>query len=71
MPRRLARLVVDPTRCRGHGTCAVLLPDHIKLDKWQYPLLTDPTVDLEDRSVVLAIRLCPELALHAVELDAH
>lgn len=36
---RTHRLEVDWTACRGHGLCAELLPEHITLDEWGYPLL--------------------------------
>jgi ferredoxin len=32
-------LGVDWTACQGHGLCAELLPEHITLDEWGYPLL--------------------------------
>lgn len=36
---RTHRLEVDWTACQGHGLCAELLPEHITLDEWGYPLL--------------------------------
>ena len=33
------RLRVNPIACTGHGVCAELLPELIKLDPWGYPLL--------------------------------
>ncbi len=56
------RIVIDPTRCRGHGTCATLLPANLRLDRWHYPLVVDPMVDPDDPGVRLAVQLCPELA---------
>lgn len=32
-------LVLDPTRCEGHGFCHEALPDLVDLDEWGYPLL--------------------------------
>ena len=32
-------LDVDRTACQGHGLCAELLPEHITLDEWGYPLV--------------------------------
>jgi hypothetical protein len=33
------RLRVNPIDCAGHGLCAELLPELIRLDEWGYPLL--------------------------------
>ncbi len=34
-----ARLRVNPITCEGHGLCAELLPELIRLDDWGYPIL--------------------------------
>ncbi len=50
--------------CTGHGLCAELLPEAIRLDAWGYPVLAkDP---LPDHLLPLARRTvtaCPALAL--------
>ena len=65
-PRRRparAELVVDPVACTGHGLCAELLPERIRLDDWGYPIV-DGTVGPELREHALrAVRACPALAL--------
>lgn len=33
------RIDIDWTVCRAHGLCAELLPDHVTLDEWGYPLV--------------------------------
>ncbi len=58
------KLVIDPTRCQGHGTCAQLLAEYIEMDKWHYPILNhnrlkDSHLDAAKR----AVSLCPELAV--------
>ena len=35
-------LRVNPIACDGHGLCAELFPERIKLDEWGYPIV-DPT----------------------------
>ena len=30
---------IDPIMCDGHGLCAELLPEHIRLDDWGYPIV--------------------------------
>ncbi|MCE0768218.1 ferredoxin [Pseudonocardia kujensis] len=62
------RLRVDPIACAGHGLCADLLPDHIDLDEWGYPILDDgrrtaPLDPDEIRAARAAIAACPTLAL--------
>jgi ferredoxin len=57
-------LSVDWTACQGHGLCAELLPEHITLDEWGYPLLDGAPVR---RAAVKRARRaaadCPVLAL--------
>ncbi|MDZ4351736.1 MAG: ferredoxin [Arthrobacter sp.] len=55
-------LAVDRTACTGHGVCATLLPEHITLDEWGYPILDGlipKTTDAE-----LTVRYCPARALY-------
>ncbi len=58
------RIEIDPIRCDAHGLCAELLPEHIALDEWGYPLVDDGPVDpaLEDLAR-RAADACPTLAL--------
>jgi ferredoxin len=57
-------LMIDWTRCAGHGLCAALLPDRIDRDEWGYPLLTNPQVPAAElRDARRAVALCPALAL--------
>jgi ferredoxin len=57
-------LRVNPIACVGHGMCAELLPELIKLDQWGYPILTGKTVPrpLIDHAR-RAAQACPTLAL--------
>ncbi|WP_329334073.1 ferredoxin [Streptomyces sp. NBC_00663] len=55
---------VDWTSCKAHGLCAELLPEHITLDEWGYPLVDDKP--LPTRTLKRARRAatdCPALAL--------
>ena len=58
------RLRVNPIACTGHGMCAELLPELIRLDPWGYPLLADVAVpsELADHAK-RAAAACPTLAL--------
>ena len=62
MSRR--RLLVDPIACTGHGLCAELLPEWIRLDDWGYPIIDSGPVpdDLLDHAR-RAADACPKLAL--------
>ena len=58
------RLRVNPIACDGHGLCAELLPELIRLDDWGYPIIEQAGVpadllDLANR----AVNACPTLAL--------
>jgi ferredoxin len=58
------RLRVNPIACTGHGVCAELLPELIRLDPWGYPLIADgmvpPHLAGHARRAAAA---CPTLAL--------
>ena len=63
MKERL-RLRVDPIACTGHGICAELLPELIRLDDWGYPIIEDVAVQSPLRDDARrAIAACPALAL--------
>lgn len=57
-------LSVDAIACDGHGVCAELLPEWIRLDDWGYPIVNPAAVppELLDRAR-WAVSNCPALAL--------
>ncbi|MFE7116578.1 NADH-ubiquinone oxidoreductase-F iron-sulfur binding region domain-containing protein [Streptomyces sp. NPDC057654] len=58
------RLAVDWTLCEGHGLCAGLLPDLVRLGADGFPTLTAGDVPASSRGRALrAVRRCPALAL--------
>ncbi len=58
------RLAVDPIGCSGHGACAELFPERIRLDDWGYPMLDDrPIPDDLLPHARRAVAACPTLAL--------
>ena len=60
----MTRLAVDPIACTGHGVCAELLPEGVRLDEWGYPLVADGDIppDLL-RQARRAAAACPVRAL--------
>lgn len=59
-----SRLAVDWARCDGHGLCAHLVPELIKLDDNGYPAFPDaPVPTWLDARVRRAVAMCPALAL--------
>ncbi len=69
--RRSYRLVVDQIACDGHGVCAELFPEHVDLDPWGYPLLTNEPVSPSLLAhAERAVAACPRLALHLVEVPS-
>ncbi|TMD89473.1 MAG: ferredoxin [Chloroflexi bacterium] len=57
-------LSIDRIKCDGHGLCAELLPELIRLDDWGYPIIApgpvpDHLLPLAQR----AVATCPVLAL--------
>lgn len=67
-PHEEVRLVVDGSRCDGHGICALVLPEMISLDTWGFATLaSEPLVDV--RLIARArrvVRACPAGALNLV-----
>lgn len=60
---------VDPIACDGHGLCAELLPERIRLDDWGFPIVDDTPIGgdrLEDAR--RAISYCPALALRLEQI---
>lgn len=57
------RLRVDPIACAGHGLCADLLPELIKLDEWGFPIISGPVPAWLATPARRAVRACPVLAL--------
>jgi ferredoxin len=58
-----ATLRVDPIACVGHGICAELLPELIRLDDWGYPIVEEAILNVDIRDVRRAIASCPTLAV--------
>ncbi|MEU8518173.1 NADH-ubiquinone oxidoreductase-F iron-sulfur binding region domain-containing protein [Streptomyces sp. NBC_01216] len=58
------KLAVDWTLCQGHGLCADLVPELIRLGPDGYPALADASVPTHLRGrAQRAVRRCPALAL--------
>ncbi len=58
------QLTVNPIACTGHGICAEILPELIRLDEWGYPIMPEGPVPPELTALARrAVRLCPALAL--------
>src|SRR6202046_5660349 len=58
------RLVVDWTRCHGHGLCAHLVPEIIHVDAQGYPVILNiPVPNWLEKDAQQAVHMCPALAL--------
>ena len=58
------RLVVDWTRCHGHGLCAHLVPELIHVDSQGFPVMLNiPVPTWLERDAQQAVHMCPALAL--------
>lgn len=58
------RIRVNPIECLGHGLCAEILPERIRLDEWGYPIVKDGEVPRELEALARrAADACPTLAL--------
>ncbi|MFF4934369.1 NADH-ubiquinone oxidoreductase-F iron-sulfur binding region domain-containing protein [Streptomyces griseofuscus] len=59
-----ARLTVDWSRCTGHGLCAVLAPDLMRLGPHSYPTSrTIPVAPWQEHDACRAVNQCPALAI--------
>jgi ferredoxin len=58
-------IAVDAVRCTGHGVCALLLPDHVSLDRWGFPVVehAEAVGRRDARRARRAQRACPRQAL--------
>jgi len=57
-------LRVNPVDCVGHGLCAELLPELMRVDEWSYPIVNDGAVPPEVvEPARRAARVCRTLAL--------
>lgn len=58
------KLRVNPIACEGHGICAELVPELVRLDEWGFPIVDDAEVP---RALVpharRAVAACPTLAI--------
>jgi ferredoxin len=59
----VTRLAVDWFRCDGRGLCAELLPEHIRLDDWGYPIVDGDVDRSSAKAARRAVTACPTLAL--------
>jgi ferredoxin len=63
------RLRIDPIACDGRGLCAELFPEHIQLDPWGYPIITDEPIPRRlEVHARRAVSSCPTLALRLEEV---
>jgi ferredoxin len=57
-------LRIDPIACDGHGLCAELFPERIRLDDWGYPIVDPRPIPASLAGHAnRAIKECPKLAL--------
>jgi ferredoxin len=57
-------IAIDRTRCAGHGLCAELLPELVRLDDWGYPIIVPGPVPAHlEAHARRAVAACPALAL--------
>jgi ferredoxin len=59
----MLELRLDPTACAGHGLCADLLPERIRLDEWGFPVISGDVPAGLAAHARRAVRACPVLAL--------
>jgi NADH:ubiquinone oxidoreductase subunit F (NADH-binding)/ferredoxin len=66
LPGRQAqsKLTVDWSRCDGHGVCALVVPDLLRLDGDGFPIISNtPVPEWLEEDARQAVAMCPALAL--------
>ncbi len=59
-----AQLILDWSRCEGHGLCSEVIPELIRLDQHGYPVVSTASVPGRlEGDARRAIEMCPALAL--------
>jgi ferredoxin len=65
------RLVLDETKCDGHGICTLRCPELISIDEWGYAVVSsEPIVRRRTLThATRAMRACPESALTLLAVE--
>jgi ferredoxin len=64
------RLRLNPIACDGHGLCAELVPERIRIDDWGYPIVDQtPLARALEAHARRAVAACPVLALSLAEVE--
>jgi ferredoxin len=64
-------ITVDRIKCDGHGLCAEILPELIRLDDWGYPIVANGPIPAQLLPLAQrAMESCPVLAL-AIRRSEH
>ncbi|MGC1215818.1 MAG: NADH-ubiquinone oxidoreductase-F iron-sulfur binding region domain-containing protein [Micromonospora sp.] len=64
------KLTLDWSRCDGHGLCAHVVPDFIRLDANGYPAFpATPVPSWLREGALKAVKVCPELALRLARAE--
>lgn len=59
---------VDWTRCDGHGLCARMMPEHIAVDDWGFPVIDGHPIERgQVRQARRTVSACPALALRLAD----
>ncbi len=66
MSRSIGTLRVDWPACRARGLCAELLPEHVVLDEWGYPVVAGDLEAQTEPAAREAVAACPHRALRLV-----
>jgi ferredoxin len=57
-------IAIDRIKCDGHGLCAEILPELIRLDDWGYPIIAPGPIPEQLMPLAQrAMESCPVLAL--------
>jgi ferredoxin len=59
----MKKLRLDPIACDGHGLCAELFPEGIRVDDWGFPIVEGEVPPSLEKHARRAVAACPVRAL--------
>jgi ferredoxin len=64
----MKKLRLDPIACDGHGLCAELFPEGIRVDDWGFPIVDGEVPPALEKHARRAVAACP---VRALKLQRH
>lgn len=64
----LPRIMIDPSKCQGHGRCALIAPSYFEVDDTGFGhVLVDEVAEIDRDDIDEAVLSCPENAMRPLD----